>query len=202
MASVPQLVGCALKTLLVAAFMWPLCGTDPAVPAAGAVAPSVIWAGGGAAAIGEEKMLKLPARTPVGWVARPEMDGEACPGIVPSGSPAVLACPPAGIRLPVCAWRAPVETIGSTYFPEAEAPLLATVSLDSATVVSAVPSPASAVLLAVLHEVRIKTQHAASAIRICRSRWRVMFFQALFTGMPLMRESRGKNHRDGILWQG
>jgi hypothetical protein len=93
LASLPQFVGGrgwrGVNMLPFVALIGPLFGTEP-----------VLCGEGAGAGDPEEKMLTLPARTPVGWVASPAIEG-GCSGA--GGKPAAGAtsgpvCWPAGAR--------------------------------------------------------------------------------------------------------
>jgi hypothetical protein len=109
-ASVPHgeavWAGDALNTLLRAALT---PGVFATVPVVSAVGLSVSDAGGW----DDEKMLKLPARTPVGSVVSPAIDG--APSGISVGN--VLAAAVCGVEpgpLRACICPRAVDTVGST----------------------------------------------------------------------------------------
>lgn len=117
--SVGQVVGASgrlgVKTLPLVALKLRPAGTVPvvsgmgefAVAGAGAVGAACGMAEGGGGV--DEKMLKLPALTPVGWVASPESDCAGCAGAggkaaaEEAGAAVCICCAPAAVAVGVAA---------------------------------------------------------------------------------------------------
>jgi hypothetical protein len=166
-ASVGQLggSGCRGVNMLPVVALMPLAdGTDP-------VACGPEASGGGAL---DEKMLTLPARTPVGCVTSPEIDAVGCCGCGGKALAAELACgADAGDgAILACCRRAVVETSGSTYLFDAVAALLAgwPVEPSASLATGCAASAVSVVFLVVMQPASANITKDAAASRLHRGR--------------------------------